>query len=218
MEKRRQFLKTSVGFLAGLSILFNPLLSLVRRGYAGAKRIILPKGTDMESLTGKNPRSLDTRNLDITPLKDFDTMGITDHEVDLDRWRLHVTGLVDRPLALTYSEVKELPSLRKKVLLICPGIFAIHGDWAGISVEALLEKAGMPREANHVSFTGPEGTYAKVESFTVDQIRSEKVFLAYEVNGKPLPQKHGFPLRLVAEDHYGSQWVKYVYQVEVKKI
>ena len=68
-------------------------------------------------------------------------------------------------------------------------------------MEALLEKAGMAKEANQVTFSGPEGTYGKVENFTVDQIRSGKIFLAYEVNGKPLLQKHGFPLRLVAVDH-----------------
>ncbi|HHP7236161.1 MAG TPA: molybdopterin-dependent oxidoreductase [Desulfobacterales bacterium] len=39
---------------------------------------------------------------------------------------------------------------------------------------------------------------------------SDQVFLDYEVNGVPLPQKHGFPLRLVAEDHYGARWVKSV--------
>lgn len=39
---------------------------------------------------------------------------------------------------------------------------------------------------------------------------------AYEVNGEPLPRKHGFPLRIVAEDRYGSEWVKYVYKVTVE--
>jgi len=48
--------------------------------------------------------------------------------------------------------------------------------------------------------------------------QSDKVFLAYEVNGKPLPQRHGFPLRAVAEDSFGYDWVKYVYKVEVNKI
>jgi DMSO/TMAO reductase YedYZ molybdopterin-dependent catalytic subunit len=32
----------------------------------------------------------------------------------------------------------------------------------------------------------------------------------YDVNGKPLPQKHGFPLRVIAEGYYGSTWAKYV--------
>ena len=48
----------------------------------------------------------------------------------------------------------------------------------------------------------------------MDQIRSDKVFLAYSVNNGPLPVKHGFPLRLVAEDQVGSQWVKFVDKIE----
>ncbi|MFH1083362.1 MAG: molybdopterin-dependent oxidoreductase [Pseudomonadota bacterium] len=46
---------------------------------------------------------------------------------------------------------------------------------------------------------------------------ADKIFLAYQVNGVPLPQKHGFPLRLVAEDHYGHEWVKYVHRITVEK-
>jgi sulfoxide reductase catalytic subunit YedY len=70
----------------------------------------------------------------------------------------------------------------------------------------------------HVTFRGPEGSYEKVERFEMTEIVSHKVFLAYQVNGRVLPRKHGFPLRIVAEDHYGSSWVKYVYKIEVHKI
>ena len=51
-----------------------------------------------------------------------------------------------------------------------------------------------------------------------NRMGAEKVFLAYQVNGKPLPERHGFPLRLVADDHYGSRWVKYVERVKVLAI
>ena len=144
-------------------------------------------------------------------------MGLDDHEVNLDQWRLHIDGKVKGPQKLTYAELKALPSIKRKVLLICPGVFAIHGHWKGLSVEKLLEKAGVDKEATHVTFAGPEGDFEKVERFTLEEILSGKVFLAYEVNGKPLPLKHGFPLRLVAEDHYGNDWVKYVYKVTVVK-
>ena len=38
------------------------------------------------------------------------------------------------------------------------------------------------------------------------------------MNGKALPKEHGYPLRVVAEDHYGSEWVKFVHKIEVHKI
>lgn len=152
----------------------------------------------------------------MTPLKDFETMGITDYEVDLTKWRLIVKGAVREPLKLTYEEVTALPSTQKEILLICPGFFAIHGRWKGVDMERLLHRAKIAKGATHVVFSGPEGNYEKVDSFPIDEIQTGKVFLAYEVNGKPLPRKHGFPLRIVAQDHYGSEWVKYVCKVTVE--
>ncbi len=52
----------------------------------------------------------------------------------------------------------------------------------------------------------------------MEDVLSEKVFLAYRVNGEQLPKKHGFPLRTVAEGYYGYDWVKHVYRVSVNKI
>jgi len=216
MENRRQFFKKSLGFIAGTGLLFSPLALFVQRVYGRAKRILLPRGTRMETLIQKNPESLDTRNLEVTPLKDFQTMGITDYEVDLDAWRLIVNGSVGEPLRLTYEEVRSIPCTEKEVLLICPGFFAYQGHWKGVAVERLLERAGMGEGATHVTFSGPEGEHEMAETFPIDEIRKGKIFLAYEVNGKPLPRKHGFPLRVVAEDRYGLEWVKYVYKVTVE--
>jgi sulfoxide reductase catalytic subunit YedY len=52
----------------------------------------------------------------------------------------------------------------------------------------------------------------------VEDVLSDRVFLAYGVNGKPLPERHGFPLRLVAEGYYGYDWIKYVYRITAKRI
>lgn len=217
MENRRQFLKKSLGFMGCAGIFFLPLSAFVQRAYGKAKRIILPKGTKLNSLIQRNPKSLDTGNLEITPIEDFETMGITDYKVDLSKWRLIVEGAVEKPLKLAYEEMKKLPSVENEVLLICPGVFAIHGRWKGIVMERLLEEAKMEKGATHVTFFGPEGNDEKVERFPMDDILKGKVFLAYGVNGKPLPRKHGFPLRIVARDRYGGDWVKYVYKATVEK-
>lgn len=215
-QKRRQFIKIILGSLSATAMGLNPLFSLLRSAWATAKRIILPKGTRVETLRSKNPRNLDTRNLDVTPLDEFGTMGETDYEADPDTWRLHVTGRVRRPLDLSYAEMRDLPAVRRKVLLICPGFFALYGDWKGISMDSLLQRAGVEKDATHVVFAGPERPVNKVERFPMEEVRNGKIFLAYEVNWETLPKKHGFPLRLVAEDHYGDQWVKYVYWMSVE--
>ena len=218
METRRHFIKGILGCLGFVGLLFSPFSSLVRSALAQAKKIILPKETKRESLVSKNPADLDTRNLEITPLQDFQTMGPTDHKVDLDAWRLEVKGHVKTPLDLTYKQITTLPSVERDVLLICPGVFANHGRWKGISVSELLKIVKAEEGVTHVTVRGPRGASEKVERFPVDDILSNKVFLAYQVNGQILPQKHGFPLRVVAEDHYGYEWVKYVDQITVEKI
>ena len=215
---RRNFIAKTIHFVAGIGVLCGPLLTVVKHAWAQTKRIILPKGTPMSSLVGKNPATLDTRNLEVIPLEKFETMGLTDHEVNLNQWRLEIKGRVKKPLRMTYSQLQALPAIERNVILICPGFFSNYGRWKGISVRELIREAEAEPGITRVSFRGPEGRYAKEESFSIDEINSDKVFLAYQVNGQALPQKHGFPLRVVAEDHYGAAWVKFVHQVEVYKL
>ena len=218
MEKRRQFLKFLVGGVAFVGTGLGSLFSMAKWVLAETGKIILPKGTPKESLIDKNPAELDARNLEVTPLENFGTMGLTDHAISLEKWALEVDGHVKRPLRLTYEEMKKLPSVERNVLMICPGFFANHGAWKGLSLGALLKVAEAEDGVTHVTVRGPEGKYEKSQRYPVEDILSNKVFLAYEVNGEPLPQRHGFPLRAVAEGYYGSDWVKYVYKISVEKI
>jgi len=216
MKNRRAFLKMGAGAAAtGLGLLFGPLLSGIRWACAEAKKMILPKGTEMDSLTGKNPANLDPRNLEVIPLEDFGTMGLSDHAVNTAEWRLRVEGAVKKPLRLAYADIPALPGIERKVLLICPGFFANYGRWQGISMPDLLQRAGVNEGVTQVRFSGPEGPYQKVAQYPIQAVRTNQVFLAYGVNGKRLPVKHGFPLRLVAEGYYGYDWVKYVDKVEL---
>jgi sulfoxide reductase catalytic subunit YedY len=196
-----------------MGLVFSPIANGIRVVFAKAKKIILPKGTSMNSLVGKNPATLDTRNLDLTPVQEFDTMGLDDHDVDLKKWQLEIGGQVHRSLKLTYDQITEMPSIERNVLLICPGFFAYHARWKGISVAKLLKTAGVNSDVTEVTFSGPNGRYEKTDRFPIEDILSDKVFLAYSVNGSVLPKKHGFPLRVVAEDYYGGEWVKYVSKV-----
>ena len=217
MKTRRQFIKISVIFLSGLGVFFSTIGSWLTKAYAKTKRILVPRGTDLSALRSDNPASLDTRNLEVLPLKDFQTMGLTDHVVDLKSWRLLIDGNVAVPTKLDYSAIVELPAIERNVLMICPGIFVNHGRWKGISMMTALNLAQMKADTTHISVYGPEGDYEKVERFPIADIRSDKVFLSYQVNGERLPRKHGFPLRIVAEDYYGDEWVKYVYKIEAIK-
>ncbi|MBI5582914.1 MAG: molybdopterin-dependent oxidoreductase [Deltaproteobacteria bacterium] len=217
MTDRRLFLKhlidCAAGFLAGSFYwLSKPETSW------GAVRRLLPKGTRLETLVNENPAGLDTRELDLQPLDRFGTMGLSDQATDLANWRLVCTGEVRREFRLSYDELRNLPAIEKQVLLICPGFFANYGRWKGISLIDLGKKAGIKKDVDQVTISGPAGPYEKSGRFPLKDIKSEKVFLAYQVNGETLPVKHGFPLRLVAEGYYGYEWIKYVDAVRFERI
>lgn len=175
-------------------------------------RQILPKGFSKERLIDMNPAEIDSRDLEIDALDQFGTMGPTDIVVDPVAYRLKITGETKRSLFLTYEEILNLPSVTENVLLVCPGFFANHGRWTGVHLKTLLDEAEIKKEAQFVDVKGRDG---KVLRISLESIRRKKIFLAHHVNGQPLPKKHGFPLRLVYEDVYGADWVKFVDEIGV---
>ena len=158
-----------------------------------------------------NPAEVDNRNLEIDPLEQFGTMGPTDVEIDVKSYRLKVTGKVGRRLSLSYDQILTYPSLTETVLLICPGFFSINGRWTGVHLKELMQEARVKKEAQHVTIKG----HGKSVKIPLEIVQQKKILLAYQVNGATLPQRHGFPLRLVFEDVYGSDWVKYVDELVV---
>ena len=209
MTSRRGFLQGAMAGLAGLAV--GP----ARASAAEAQRRILPPGSLATTLAAENPARLDIRNLEVTPITRFGTMGQTMHETDIDAYRLTVDGLVDRPLSLCHAELLARPPLNRRVLLICPGVFSFLADWQGISLRGLLDEAGVRAEARTVLLHGPRDLWERNQKFPLDDIREEKIFLAHGVNGHPLPEAHGFPWRAVAEDRYGSEWLKYLLRIEL---
>jgi sulfoxide reductase catalytic subunit YedY len=205
MWTRRKFIK--ILFCALLSsLVFNPLSI----GWAKAKQL-LPEGFPRSQLLYMNSEEIDNQNLAIDPLNRFGTMGQTDVAIDLKTYRLKVTGKVGRPLSLSYDQILKYPSVTEVVLLICPGFFSFNGRWTGVSLKDLLQEAQIKKEAQYIDINGA-GHSVRIP---IKMIEQKRIFLAYRVNGITLPQEHGFPLRLVYEDAYGSNWVKYVNEVIV---
>jgi hypothetical protein len=211
MWTRRDFLSKSLwASLSGFVI--NSLLGrFVSFALAKAKEL-LPKGFPKDQMINMNPAEIDNRDLEIDSLDKFGTMGPTDVAVDIKTYRLKITGKVKQSLSLTYDEILKYPSLTETVLLICPGFFTNNGRWSGVSFKTLLKNATVHQEAKYLDV---KGVYGKVVRISLKDIDQKRVFLAYRVNGEPLPQKHGFPLRLVYEDAYGYDWVKYVEEIVI---
>lgn len=200
------WLAVAGGLTAGISL-------WPARAAKAVKRWVAPKGTPPDSLKNREPKEVDSRNLEVTPLKNFSTMGLTDHSVNLKTWRLKIDGAVKKPMSFSYEELLKQQSFIRKVLLICPGVFAYVGNWKGFAIAPLLEKAGLESGVTHIFVFGPDGPGGSSKSFPLKEIQEGKVFLAFGANGVKLPQKHGFPLRIVAEDYLGGDWIKYVSRI-----
>ena len=204
MWTRRKFLISSIL----IPLFFSKFASTL---WAQTKKI-LPKGFKREELKDMNPAEIDNRNLAVDPLEKFGTMGPTDVAVNGKTYQLKITGAVDQPLSLSYDQILKFPSLTEAVLLICPGFFANNGRWTGVNLKTLLQEAQVKKEATYLDI---KGAHEKGVRITLKELDRKKIFLAYRVNGETLPQKHGFPLRLVYEDAYGYDWIKYVDEVVV---
>jgi sulfite oxidase len=163
-------------------------------------------------------------------------------EVDPGRYRLAVSGLVERPLRLSLEEIRGLPKTESTATLYCAGnrraelaqVKPIPGKvawnvgaagnarWGGVLLRDVLEAAGIGKGTGHVAFTGLD---RDVESATgahfggsipIERAVSDGVLLAYEMNGRPLAPEHGFPLRVVVGGYVGARSVKWLSEISLQ--
>ncbi len=107
-------------------------------------------------------------------------------------WRLRIEGLVDRPLTLTYDDLKALPRAEQVSTFHCVTGWSVKDvRWAGVRLDDLLAPAGVLPGAQALTFVSSERPY--VDTLTLDQAGLADVMLAYEMDGKPLSRPHGAP-------------------------
>jgi DMSO/TMAO reductase YedYZ molybdopterin-dependent catalytic subunit len=133
-------------------------------------------------------------------------------QLDLESYRLDVTGRVQQSLSLTYDDLRCMPKVEMYSDLVCPGFFEDKGTWAGVPIEQVLARAGIEPDAVGIRLISADG-YGSLA--TLDMLKSQGAFLAYEWEGEPLPILHGFPARAVFPESAGSVWVKWLVRIEV---
>jgi|WetSurMetagenome_2_1015567.scaffolds.fasta_scaffold93519_2 DMSO/TMAO reductase YedYZ molybdopterin-dependent catalytic subunit len=149
---------------------------------------------------------------DVDPATGLHVTG-TPQEVDVTTYRLKVTGKVDKELNLTYEEILGLPKQTATPTLVCPGYFKDTAAWSGASLRTILDMAGVQPNAKSLVMSAADG-YAT--TISLEDALLPQNFLAYELEGETLPALHGFPLRAVFPDRYGSYWVKWLTEIEVR--
>lgn len=156
---------------------------------------------------------------EVTPTEDFYhvSKNFVDPKVEEAGWSLQIGGMVERPYKLTLAEIKSLPAVSDYRTLSCisneiGGDLISNAGWKGVRLKDLLEKAGVKAGAVDVALYARDG-YS--ESFPIEKALDPDVLAVYEMNGKPLGDDHGFPLRLLVPNIFGMKNVKWLNRVDV---
>lgn len=146
------------------------------------------------------------------------TKNIVDPRIWESAWRLEVSGLVRTPRTYDYDALAALPAVTREITLECisnsvGGGLMSNARWRGVPLRALLEAAGPAANATQVFLLGADGFTHEVP---LALAMRETTLVAYEMNGEPLPQRHGFPVRVLVPGGYGELSVKWVVRIEVQ--
>ncbi|MBC8274986.1 MAG: molybdopterin-dependent oxidoreductase [Chloroflexi bacterium] len=134
-------------------------------------------------------------------------------QVDIESYKLKVSGLVENPEAYTYDEViNNHQSYEKVVTLNCVEGWSVTILWKGLLVKDLLAEAKPLPNAKVVIFYAYDGY---TTSLPIEYIMNNDILIAYKMNGVTIPPERGFPFELVAESKWGYKWIKWITEIEL---
>ena len=153
----------------------------------------------------------------VTPNNDFyriDT-AFSVPRVDVNTWRLQITGLVERPYSISFAELLGLSTFEEFITLCCVsnevgGNLIGNAKWQGVPIWHLINHAGVKPEATQI-------VGRSVDGFTVGFPRDvafdgRPALVAVGMNGEALPFTHGFPARLIVSGLFGyvsaTKWLQ----------
>lgn len=156
------------------------------------------------------------------------------NSVDLSRWRLKIEGNVNRPQALSLSDLAAKfkavsvaavnqcsGNSRSRLQPRVPGGQWGNGAmgnamWTGVRLRELLYAAGVKSGSAQVQFQGLEtgagpkghGSSRFMKSLDLANEVLDEAVVAYLMNGELLPMLNGFPVRLVVPGYFATYWMK----------
>jgi len=135
-------------------------------------------------------------------------------EFDPATWRLTVGGLVEKPVSLSYDELRALPRAEQVSNFHCVTGWSVNNvHWGGVRMHDLLARVRPHSSAHALQFVSMEVPY--IDYLTLQEASLHDVMLAYEMDGKPLPREHGAPVRLIIPEMYGYKNVKWLERIDL---
>jgi DMSO/TMAO reductase YedYZ molybdopterin-dependent catalytic subunit len=237
---RRSILKGGLA-AAGLSVIGLPewTLPLLAQGETIVPFTDIPDNVRWE--VPPDRRTLDLRTISgpFTPTDKFATTQHYGHpDVDMATYKLKVSGLVEKPIALTIDDLKKMGSNDLVAGFECSGNrgplqgLSGNGRWTGVPLKKVLDAAGVKASAREFVFFGADkGKDEEVEwrtakynidvpfgrSLNREKALSPEIFLAHALNGAPLTKHQGAPLRLIVPGWYGVANVKWLSQIHIQE-
>ncbi|MFL6514258.1 MAG: molybdopterin-dependent oxidoreductase [Chthoniobacterales bacterium] len=155
----------------------------------------------------------------ITPNDQFYcvTKNVIDPRVDPALWHLEVDGLVRTPRAYRLEEVKAFSPTEQETTLMCisnglDGGLMSNARWKGVSMRDLIAQSSALSSATKVRLHGVDNY---TDTFPVEKALDPTTLVVYEMNGEPLPHRHGFPARVIVPGYYGEKHVKWLTRIEL---
>ncbi|MGO9378571.1 MAG: molybdopterin-dependent oxidoreductase [Dissulfurispiraceae bacterium] len=210
---RRDFVKRvglgTIGLGFGVSV-FDGVFHYAEALTEEQKHAMLTKGT--VNFMGFSAK-------EITPNDEFyiTTYSSKVPEIDANAFRLRIEGMVGNPYSLSFKELEAMKDVTEFITLECIGN-AVGGNaignalWEGVTLKKIIERASPKQGIVKTVFYADDG-YS--DSIPYDLSLSEDVFLAFKMNGSPLPRQHGYPLRAIVPGIFGMKNVKWLEKIEL---
>jgi DMSO/TMAO reductase YedYZ molybdopterin-dependent catalytic subunit len=210
-----------IGYAAAI-LAFAALLS----GFAmlGNQLSLMPQGPlvrNLTNLTLQVPASNvlaeveanEFMGINLTPMSKQNNNAINGTQyINKSTYVLHVTGLVENDVNLSYGQLLALPAYSEVANLPCVEGWSFAAQWTGFRVIDLLNLAGLKPNATYVVFYGADG-YST--GLPLSYLRDRQILMAYGINNVTLPPERGFPFQVVAVNKYGYKWAKWITRIDV---
>jgi sulfane dehydrogenase subunit SoxC len=153
-------------------------------------------------------------------------------DIDPDRHRLVIHGLVRRPLVFTLEALSRYPMQSRIAFIECGGnsaalnapqaqplgMAAIHGllgcsEWTGVRLSTLLDEAGVEPSARWLIAEGADSA-AVSRSIPLAKAMDDALVCLYQ-NGERVRPSNGYPVRLLLPGFEGIMNVKWLRRIKL---
>jgi len=87
-----------------------------------------------------------------------------------------------------------------------------NARWKGVPLRRLIETAKPQPGVVEVLLHAADGY---TDTFSLEKAMDETTLVVYEMNGEPLPDRHGYPVRVIVPGMFGEKNVKWVTRIEL---